>query len=56
MAHEIGNVGFHQGFQQPTSGAREVDLRARQIQEAAKRLSVSVLVGEKNLLIYLSLK
>ena len=42
MAHEIGNVGFHEGFQQPISGSREVDLRARQIQEATERLTVSI--------------
>ena len=41
MAHEIGNGGFHEGFQQPISGSREVDLRGRKIQEAAERLSVS---------------
>ena len=41
MAHDIGHKSYHEGFQQPIGGSHEVDLRARQIQEAAERLSVS---------------
>ena len=55
MAHEIGHKSYHEGFQQPIGGSHEVDLRARQIQEAAERLSVSTDASGKKLLISLSM-
>ena len=55
MAHDIGHKSYHEGFQQPIGGSHEVDLRARQIQEAAERLSVSTDASGKKLLISLSM-
>ena len=46
IAKEVINANFHEGFNLPRSGAREVDLSARRIQEAAESLSVSI--TEKN--------
>ena len=42
IADEIGNEGFHGGFNLPRSGAPRVDLSARRIQQAAEMISVSV--------------
>ena len=36
-----GNNGYHSGYNYPITGALQVDVRARKIQEAAERLNVS---------------
>ena len=42
MAEEIGSVGYHEAFQQPRFGSREIDLKGRKIQEATELLIVSI--------------
>ena len=44
MAEEIGNGGYHEAFQQPIIGSREIDLKGRKIQEATQLLFVSTVV------------
>ena len=41
---EDGNEEFHNGYNYPISGALLVDVKARKIQEAAERLTVSKLL------------
>ena len=38
-----GNDEFHSGYNHPITGALQVDVKARKIQDAAERLNVSTL-------------